>query len=165
MIFVVLLFPLFMACDDGNFDEPVFDFENTLNTCGSYVMYRTNSENTEALILSIDDAVFPETEGVKEINFTADMLRYRVFDEAVSSAYFCADVPPLNPQVIKEWTSMSGNGYVEITTSFEYNEQDELSAYQYDMTFKNLLLESGDQQLVFETYEFGSFKVSVSKAQ
>lgn len=165
MIFVVLLLPLFMACDDGDFDEPVFDFDDTVKSCGAYVLYRTNSENTEALILAIDDSVLPDKEGVNEVNLTADMIRYRIFDEAVGSDYFCADVPPLSPQVIKEWASISGSGYVEITTSFEYNEQEELSAYIYDMTFKNLLLESGDKQLVFDTYEFGSFEVSISKAQ
>ena len=56
--YLVILIISALACDDGDIDQSSFDFEDTVNVCGEYTLYRlsTNGQK-EALrtsILSMD---------------------------------------------------------------------------------------------------------------
>ena len=113
------------SCDDGDFDVLQFSFETTVNTCGSYVLYRTSSERTEALIISLKETDIVQEVGVKTIPITATNVIYRIFNESLGSDYFCAEIPPISPTVLKEWTAISGeNNMINIDTTEIISETD-----------------------------------------
>ena len=152
-----------LSCDDGNFDMLQFNFETTVNTCGSYVLYRTSSERTEALIISLNETDIIQEVGVETIPITATNVTYRIFNESLGTDYFCATIPPTSPTVLKEWTAISGvNNMITIDTTEIINETDgAITGYKHNLVFTNLVLENEGVQEKYVTYVFGSFNTSL----
>lgn len=160
-----LVFITFFSCDDGNFDVLQFNFENKVNTCGNYVLYRTNTEKTEVLILSLAEADIVQEVGTKTILITEENVKYRIFDESLSTDYFCAVVPPTTPIVVKEWKAVPGvNNTITIDTTEiieEIEDIDTIIGYEHILTFTNLILENEGVQEKYVSYLFGSFETDL----
>ena len=163
ILLVVLVLINITSCDDGNFDQLQFNFETTVNTCGSYVLYRTSSEKTEALIILLNETDIDQEVGVKTIPITATNVICRIFNESIGSDYFCTVIPPTSPTVLKEWQAVSGvNNIINIDTTEILDETDgSITGYNHNLVFTNLVLENEGVQEKYVTYLFGSFTTNL----
>lgn len=157
-IILVLLSLTIFSCNDGNVSEPIFDFNATISSCGTYILYRTNTDKTEALILNLSESALGTTEGTETLNLGSNNIYYRVFDSAIGSDYFCQDIPPSTPSVLKDLVASSGT--ITITTTANY-ENNIVVSYTYDISLENLLFNDGDNSIIYETYDFGSLTLTV----
>jgi len=162
---IIMLFIGVVSCNDGDFEVLSFNFEETVQTCGNYVLYKTSPEKTEALILLLDSTEIIQEEGVKSISISSNNVKYRVFDDKVASDYFCSAIPPLTPKVVTEWSALAGaSNIITITTTQIIDEESsEVTGYNHQIDMKNLILENEEKQEVFESFNFGSFVTTVSK--
>ena len=121
ILFLSILASL-ISCDDGDFEVPSFEFDTTVNTCETYVLYRTNSNQTEALIIQLNEEEISQEEGSVAIAITANNCNYRIFDDSIGADYFCSDVPPILPIVTKDWKAIAGaNNYILIDTCLNFS--------------------------------------------
>lgn len=159
----IFLFIGLVSCNDGDFEVPSFDFDETINKCGTYVLYRTNDSQTEAFILQLDLNAIPQEVGTNSIAISATNCNYRIFDTEVSADYFCSDVPPVSPVVIRNWEAVAGaNNEIQINTSALLDDDGiTINAYEHQIVLYNLTLESNGEEIIYETYEFGSFSTAL----
>lgn len=154
------LFTLFIAftlfsCNDGDFDIPAFEFTDTINSCGEYLLYKTNSENTEAIMLSLTKTQLGETAGDKTYSISTSLkVTYRIFDEKIGTDYFCQEIPPATPIVLKELDAVEGD---IIITTLELLKDGDVIGYEYDISIKNLLFLDNNERIYFETMPFGTY--------
>ena len=100
---------LLSACNDGDFDVPAFEFTEELKTCGEYVLYKTSESNTEAIIMTLTSTSLPSAAGEKTLDVTSsNSVTYRIFSEAIGTDYFCQDIPPIEPSILKELSASDG---------------------------------------------------------
>ena len=158
LILLFLAFSLF-SCDDGDFDIPSFEFTEAISSCGEYVLFKKNSEGTEVLVLTLSNSQLGQTAGDKTIKITAGNVIYRIFDEAIADNYFCASIPPTTPVVLKDVLAESGT--INIITTVLSNENEEITGYQYDISFSNLLFLDNDGRIFHENFDFGTFTVNL----
>ncbi|SNR31885.1 hypothetical protein [Lutibacter flavus] len=154
------LFTLFIAftlfsCNDGDFDIPAFEFTDTINSCGEYLLYKTNSENTEAIMLSLTNTQLGETAGEKTHSISTSLkVTYRIFDEKIGTDYFCQEIPPATPIVLKELDAVEGD---IIITTIEIKKDGVVTGYKYEISISNLLFLDNDERIYFETFYFGAY--------
>ncbi len=152
ILFLSLLMMSF-SCDDGDFEELEFQFEKTINQCGDYLLYRTNKENTEVLVLSLKGELLGAVVGEKTYSVESDItIVYRLFEKKIESDYFCQNIPPSEPKILKDLKASSKTKIV-ITTSESKSKK---GVYEYKIVFKNLLFED-DKHFYFDTFDFGVF--------
>jgi hypothetical protein len=151
------------GCNDGNFEVPSFEFIETVENCGSYVLYRTNSDDTEALIVTLSESNLPEMETTTEVDIDTDNVIYRIFSESITPAtYFCQSIPPAEPSVIKEWSGVAGsNNYIEIITTEVLDDSNMITGYKHLIVLHNMVLQNGEDTIVYETYNFGSVTIDL----
>jgi hypothetical protein len=158
------LFTLFIAlslfsCSDGDFDTPEFEFTDNIKSCDEFVLYVTNSNTTETLVLTLVAGELGTTVGEKSFAIsTTRKVVYRLFDKGISTNYFCQVIPPTTPKVLKELNVESGN--VIITTSEVYKNQ-VLSGYSYKISFSDLLFIDGNERIFYQTFPFGTFPINL----
>ncbi|WP_298368839.1 hypothetical protein [uncultured Lutibacter sp.] len=155
------LFYLFVAftvfsCNDGDFDVPAFEFTDTIKSCGDLVLYKLNTESTEVIILSLSDTQFGETAGEKTYSISTGSVTYRIFDEGIGDSYFCQEIPPSTPLVLKELDAESGT---IIINTIEVLEDDEVTVagYTYDISISDLLFLDNNERIFFESFDFGTY--------
>lgn len=147
-----------VSCNDGDFDVPDFEFEDTVYGCGSdQLLYITSSADTETMIMTLFNDEIGTEVGTKSyaINSTSREVVYRLFNDGITSDYFCQAIPPTTPKVVEELIAESGT--INITTS-EILDDDEVTVtgYHYVITISDLLfVEDNGDQIFFETFEFG----------
>lgn len=158
-IISILIIFSFFSCSDGDFEVPSFEFNETISTCGTYVFYRTNSSQTEAFIIQLEETDIVQEEGIVTVSISAENCNYRIFDSEVSSDYFCSSIPPVSPIVIRNWEAVSGaSNNIQISTSIVFEEDDvTINSYEHQIDLYNLVLESQGENIIYETYSFGSF--------
>ncbi|WP_152286479.1 hypothetical protein [Flavicella marina] len=126
----LLFLTFFLACDDGEFNVPSFDFDGlTINNCGNLVFYKTTSSATESLMIQLDvdntDDIFfkvPFDEQPFQISESGvNSMSYRIFNDALGNDYFCQDIPPTTPVVSESWT---GEGTLLITNTIALDDND-----------------------------------------
>lgn len=115
------LIALLLSCDDGDLSIETIDFDSvSIQTCGTVdldtsIFFKINDD--EALILELQSGLLKNEASAAEIESTissGSQLTYRIFSDAVSSTYFCSEVPLTTPTVISE--IQAENGKVLITT-------------------------------------------------
>ncbi len=150
----LIILTTFISCNDGDFDVPAFEFSETVSNCGEYLLYVTNASKTETLILNFTNKQISGTEGEKSFEISSSLpVTYRIFEEAIGADYFCQEIPPATPKVVKELTAESGT--INITTHLKEGKTD---VYEYDISFTNLLFfDKNDERIFFETLNFGTF--------
>lgn len=158
LILLFLAFTLF-SCNDGDFEIPSFEFTDTISSCGEYLLFKKNSDGTEVLILTLSQSQLGQSEGEKTINISAGNLVYRIFDEAISDNYFCVSIPPTTPIVLKDVLAESGT--INIITTILKNENEEITGYQYDISFSNLLFLDNGGRIYHENFNFGTFIINL----
>ena len=153
------------SCNDGDFDISSFEFEEKVNVCGSYTLYRlsTNGQR-EALIVTLtaqqirqdQEVVIPVSVSENGLYTVTD----RVFDDAVTSDYFCATIPAVEPRVVRNWTGVSGLILVENRPVLDADGET-IVAWEHIIVLNDVVLESGEEKLIFnDTFLFGTFTTS-----
>ena len=80
-----------------------------------------------------------------------------MFDDQVTSSYFCATVPPVEPIVLRNWEGVSGFILVENRPVYE-EDGETIEAWEHVIVLNDVVLESGEEKLIFnDTYLFGTF--------
>ena len=117
-----------LSCNDGDIIVTDFNFDDPqLSWCGdneSQVLYKINNSGVNEAIAFRFDLTTPTLqfflteEGQISIplNATTNHVVYRVFDGEVDRNYFCNEIPPVSPQVTREFRSTTG-GEVIITST------------------------------------------------
>jgi hypothetical protein len=166
-VFFMFLLLISISCSEGDTDIAGFEFEETVNVCKSdvFTLYRLgNNGHREVLIVTLTDKEIKQTEEpVLPVNVSTTghySVTDRVFDEEVTGSYFCSVIPPAKPKVTKDWRGVSGKIYVK--NEAVYNaEQTEIIAYRHIIVLNDVVLESGDETLIFsDTYLFGTFETT-----
>ena len=156
-LFVFLL----SSCDDGDFPELSFDFQDTVSNCESSLLYITTSSRTEAYIIQLLDGDLPQVEGETSLVISGQRkVTYRVFDAPTESDYFCNDLPPTSPLTIEEWIAVGGD--LNIMTSEIKNESGEVTSYSYTVSVQDAVLTFNDKKLTQELFLFGTFEMAVA---
>jgi hypothetical protein len=148
------------SCNDGNFDVPSFDFTETVNSCGTYILYRTNTDKKEVLTMVLSSNEINTNEGTKTYTISnSTPVNYRIFDSAIGTDYFCQTIPPTSPNVIKNMDATSGE--INITTTANFDDNGVIASYTYDISLTNLLFDDASGKIFYETYYFGKITINV----
>lgn len=159
LIAFFIAFTLF-SCNDGDFDVPEFEFTETVKTCGEYIIYRTNTEGTEVIILNLSPSNLGTSEGEKDVNLSSNVtVSYRIFDEAITDSYFCQDIPPATPIILKDLIAESGT--LNITTTAIKSSTEEITGYKYFITISDLLFNDVKERIYFESFDFGELDINL----
>ena len=164
-IFATLFIVLNLSCNDGNFVIASFEFEETVNYCNEYLLYRlsTNGQKETLMVTLTTQQIKNSDDLVAPVQITENGLftvTYRIFEDKVTSSYFCALTPPTEPKTVKNWIGV--DGIIFVTNEAVYNEDAEIIAYNHIISIKDLVLESGENTLKFdEFYEYGEFETPV----
>ena len=145
------------SCNDGDFDVPAFEFTSTIKDCGEYILYITNSNSTEVLALTLNTTQI-NTE-IGEVSYAISSIleaNYRIFEDGIGSDYFCQDIPPSTPKVLKELNAESG--FINIITE-EVLTDGVITGYNYTITLSELLFNDNDERIYFESLDFGVFDI------
>lgn len=152
---LLLLVLTSVACSDGDFTAPGFEFDETISSCGNYTLYKTNTKKTEVLVLTIPESYLGTAEQEKTYPISATaIVTYRVFDNGIGNDYFCQPLPPTSPKVIKNIKANSGN--ITIITT-EILKDGVVTGFNYDISLTELLFDDGKERIFYETYHFGIF--------
>lgn len=155
-VFIALFF---IACNDGDFDTPEFEFTDTVNDCGEYILYVTNSNGTETLVMTLINNELGTTVGESSFPVSSTLeITYRLFDVGITSAYFCQDIPPTSPKVLTELNAESAT--VNITTS-EIITNNVVTGYSYEISISDLLFIDGSERIYYESFPFGTFEIAL----
>jgi len=161
---VLLVFLTFgLACDDGDLDISSFEFEDEVTLCGTnnYTLYRLSSnDQRESLIVTLTDRELRKDEDPVQpvgISLTGDYtVTYRLFDEKVTDDYFCAPVPPVEPNVVKDWRGVAGTIFVENQPVYDADGET-ITGWKHYIVLVDVVLKIGDEELKLdETFVFGT---------
>lgn len=159
---LLLLLPFLQSCDDGDVIVTSFNFEDaTLQSCGdvgNYVFYKVNSKAFESLSLKlgVPENIY-EKEEIKtyQLNGSSNFVNYRQYDGPLGSDYFCSSIPPTSPKTTSNYQGNSGS--VVTTVKFIY-ENDKLTKKSLQITLKDVVLISSEEQIIIETLNMGTFE-------
>lgn len=163
LLTLLIAFTLF-SCNDGDFDVPDFEFEDTVYGCWeNRVLFITSSLDTEAMVMTLIDEELDTIVGTESYAISSTReVAYRIFDDGIDDDYFCQAIPPTTPIVVTELNAETGT--INITTSKILDENNIITAYNYVITLSDLLLVGNDGNEVFyESFEFGdSYEIAVN---
>ncbi len=144
-----------LSCNDGDFDIPSFEFTDAINSCGETILYKLNSSSTEVILIQLSEDQLGTTEGEQSYTISGtQQVIYRIFDDAIDSDYFCQEIPPASPLVLKELEAESGTIVVNTIATIE---DEEITGYTYEITISDLLFLDDNDRIFFETFYFGSY--------
>ena len=150
----------FFSCNDGDFDTPEFEFEDTIYSCFDYVLYVTNSNHTEAMAITLIDGQLGTEIGEKAYPVSSSLeIVYRLFDSGIGSDYFCQLIPATEPKVLTEMNAESA--MINIITSGIYDKDNVLTGYSYEISFSDLLFMDGSDRIFYESFPFGTFTINL----
>jgi hypothetical protein len=161
-IIALLSLVFLFSCDDGDFDVPAFEFNDTVYNCdlngSNYTLYRLS--DTEALIITLTTTQIKNeiSTSVISTNISASNVIYRTFNADISADYFCEDIPPTTPTILSNWTGVSGtSNQILIETVEEFDDTATLIGYRHTISFQNLTIENGNETITYTDTDFGSF--------
>tara|TARA_B100001093_G_scaffold520406_1_gene615506 strand:+ start:6548 stop:7051 length:504 start_codon:yes stop_codon:yes gene_type:complete len=122
-------FATFIACNDGGLEVENIDFNGiNISYCGTLdleeqLLFKLNDR--EALILELPNAFFTLEEKNREYTIpSAAQLTYRIFDEKVTTTYFCSLIPEITPNVVNSYEAIGGKLLATSTLNSETNRYD-----------------------------------------
>lgn len=135
LCFAILAF--IFSCDDGDVLTIEFDFEDTFQTCGDLVFYKTKEDPSESLSLIVNDLdfedlfqVLPGEELIETSN--SNTFNYRTYENAsLPSNLFCQDIPPSEIQIIEDYES--SNNTATFTSTLVEDDNDGIPAELEDI--------------------------------
>lgn len=144
-----------LSCNDGDFDIPTFEFNEDIESCGETILYRLSSESKEVILIQLSETELGTTEGEKSYSIsTTQNVIYRIFDDAIDADYFCQEIPPASPLVLKELEAESGTIIINTIATIE---DEEITGYTYEITISDLLFLDDNDRIFFETFYFGTY--------
>jgi len=162
---VILIFVLLLSisCNDGDLDISSFEFEDTVNICGTnkYTLYRlSTNEQRESLIVTLTDQQIRKDEDlVLPVNVSENgdyTVTYRLFDDQLTSDYFCSAVPPVDPKVLKDWRGVSGTIVVQNEPIYD-TDGENITGWKHYVVLIDVVLRVDDEELKLdETFVFGT---------
>ena len=161
--FTLLFLLIFsFSCDDGYFDAPAFDFDETVYDCdvvaSKYVLFRLATAESLIVTLTTQQIKNEVTVDPIKVAITSDNVIYRTFDTEISTSYFCQTIPPTEPRVVANWVGIEGSAnFIVVETVEELNTDDVLIGYRHYISFENLKLLNGDNSIIYESDIFGEF--------
>ena len=106
---------IFASCDDGDVAIQSFDFEDqALSFCDtdqSILFYVRNSSGTEAVLADLTinfNNLLNAGILSYDLSGNTNNVAYRIFDASAGPEYFCSAIPPTNPNVVEQYTAVSG---------------------------------------------------------
>ena len=152
-----------LSCNDGEFNFSSFEFEDEVNICGdqSFTLYRlSTSGKREVLMVTLTSKELRKDEDVVlpvRVSVNGDYtVTYRLFDSDVSSSYFCAVIPPVEPQVQKDWRGVSGSILVSNQPRYDDDGMTILN-WEHIIVLKDVVFQAGDEELrIDDTFLFGT---------
>ena len=165
-IFILFFIVSTFSCNDGNLDIASFEFEETINICGEFTLYRlSTNEHKEVLMVTLtDNQIKNDSIPVLPVSVTKTgsyTVTDRVFNTEVTDSYFCSVVPPSEPKVLKDWRGESGTILVENKPVYD-DDGITINAWEHIILLKDVVLKSGDESLIFnDTYLYGTFETVV----
>lgn len=149
----------FFSCNDGDFDSPEFEFEDTVYSCFYYVLYVTNVSKTEAMAITLIDGELGTEVGEKAYPVSSSLeIVYRLFDSGIGSDYFCQLIPALEPKVLTELNADSAMVNIITTEIFKDNV---LTGYSYEISISDLLFIDGSDRIFYESFPFGTYTINL----
>ncbi len=144
-----------LSCNDGDFDVPSFEFSEDVNSCGETLLYRLSPDKTEVILLTLTSTQLGTTVGEKSyaVSSTLNVI-YRIFDDAIDTNYFCQEIPPAAPLVLKELEADKGTIIIN-TNAVIVNEI--ITGYTYEISISELLFLDNNERIFFDTFNFGAF--------
>ncbi len=167
-IFYSLVLILILSCNDGNLDIASFEFEEKVNVCGEFTLYRlSNNDAKETLMVTLTDKEIRQDEDiVLPVNVSENgpyTVTDRVFGSTVGSDYFCAVVPPAEPKVLKNWQGISGLILVQNNPVFDPDDGVTIISWEHIVILNDVVLKSGEESLIFnDTFVYGTFETSAN---
>ena len=144
-----------LSCNDGDFDVPSFEFSEDVNSCGETLLYRLSPDKTEVILLTLTNTQLGTTPGEKSYPISSSLnVIYRIFDDVIDTNYFCQEIPPASPTVLKELEAE--NGTILINTT-EIIENEVITGYKYNISISELLFLDNNERIFFETFNFGEY--------
>ena len=160
----LVLFFFLLACDDGDLQITAIDFDaasvqycdNTLTESTTF-FFKLNSE--EALVLELQSGLLKSEETTEPISSSIpgeSQVTYRTFSDAISSDYFCDNIPPSTPDVILDVSAAAG----EVLINTVRNEAD-TTLFDHTLSIQNLSLITDDGERITDltTIEFGTLSI------
>ena len=144
-----------LSCNDGDFDVPSFEFSEDVNSCGETLLYRLSPDKTEVILLTLTSTQLGTTVGEKSyaVSSTLNVI-YRIFDDAIDTNYFCQEIPPAAPLVLKELEADKGTIIIN-TNAVIVNEI--ITGYTYEISISELLFLDNNERIFFDTFNFVAF--------
>lgn len=155
LITLFIAFTLF-SCNDGDFDIPSFEFAEEINSCGETILYKLSPDKTEVILLTLSNTQLGTTVGEKSHPISASLnIIYRIFDDAIDTNYFCQEIPPASPLVLKELIAEKGTLIINTIATIK---DEEITGYTYEISISELLFLDNKERIFFETFNFGKFE-------
>lgn len=159
--FLILLASLILliSCNDGDPIEQSFNFSNvSVQKCGtSSTLYKVNDD--EALIYSTLESNFPNKEGLQNLPISSSNgIVYKKYSTSTTASNIC-DSPTI--PVIEQWTVSGGTVEIKTTKIFDTTDPTKIVAYNHQITFKNITFNKPNGQIVYDKYDFGSYRTEV----
>lgn len=114
------------SCNDGDIILTSFDFgDASLEFCGGpgdYVFFKINNEAAESIALQLgtENELFLVSDTLElALDGTVNKVIYRTYTDAVTSAYFCDNIPPVTPAVVSDYLGASGIVTLMVTTTLD----------------------------------------------
>lgn len=159
-VLLLLSAVLLFSCNDGNFEVPSMEFETSISECGDLLLYRLNDASTEAIAISMSEDVLPTEETEITISLGSSItVTYLIFDEAVSSSYFCNDIPPTSPKVLQNYTAT--NGTIRIYTVAITDTDNTITGYSHSIVITDLILDNDSEKIGYESFDFGDIERTI----
>lgn len=129
-----------LACDDGDLQIETLDFDSAnIQVCDdspieanmTNVLFKLN--DIEALILELPaDALLNEVSATEIEHLVSSTgpakITFRTFSDNVSIAYFCSEIPLIEPSVLEEVIAESGSVFITTVLSAD------ASQYEHTIT-------------------------------
>lgn len=158
---------LCFACDDGDLQIETLDFDSvdpqtcvtlTAENAEGYVLFKINGD--EALILELPATAFKNEvviDAELEVSATGSTtVSYRIFDDTVSSDYFCSAVPLGTPLLLEEIPATEGKIFITTSTT------DDIT-FTHTISLSGISLETGTGQRITDLRinEFGILTTTI----
>ena len=144
-----------LSCNDGDFDVPSFEFSEDVNSCGEILLYRLSPDKTEVILLTLTNTQLGTTVGEKSYAISSSLnVIYRIFDDVIDTNYFCQEIPPAAPLVLKELEADKGTIIINTNAVIE---DEIITGYTYEISISELLFLDNNERIFFDTFDFGEF--------
>jgi hypothetical protein len=155
---VLLAILLLFSCDDGDLTIDVIDFngfeletcddDNILDITETNLLFKINDDNDEyqVLIITLDEDVLENEAGEQSFEITEDTdttLTYRIYDDSLTSTYFCSDLTPATPSVVTELIAKSAT--ITIVTAASETEDD---TFDHEITIDSSTFETDEGERI-----------------